>query len=54
MDIFTGVTFDWGFTAADIMTNVMTLFGGLAMFILLGLAIFFAPKIIDLVKKSAS
>lgn len=54
MDVFTGVTWDWGFTATDIITNAMILFGGLAMFILLGLSFFFAPKIIQLIKTAAS
>lgn len=53
MDLFTGVTWDWGFTAADIMTNVMALFAGIALFVLLGLAFYFAPKIIQLIKTAA-
>lgn len=52
-NVFSGVTWDWGFTAADIVTNAMTLFGGLALFILLGLAFYFAPKIIQLIKEAA-
>jgi hypothetical protein len=54
MNIFSGVTWDWGFTATDILTNAMVLFGGLSLFILLGLSFYFAPKIIQLIKTAAS
>lgn len=53
-NIFQGITWDWGFTAGDIITNAMALFAGLSLFILLGLAFYFAPKIIQLIKTAAS
>ncbi|MCY7486718.1 hypothetical protein [Paenibacillus alvei] len=50
MDIFNGIKIDWGFSAADIWSNSMFVVSSLAAFILLGIAVGFAPKIIGLVK----
>lgn len=51
MNLFTGVTnVDWGFTASDIFTNGVALFSFLAAFVLLGIAIKFAPKLVEMVK----
>ena len=52
MDLFTGLTFDWGFTAGDIFSNGMTIVGALAGFVLLGIAIKFAPALIGLIRKA--
>lgn len=53
MDLFTGVTtVAWGFDAGDIWSNGVKIFTFLAMFILLGIAINFAPRLIDLAKNS--
>lgn len=53
MNLFDGVTLNWGFDAADIVSNGATLLGSLGGFVLLGLAVYFAPKLIDLVKNAA-
>lgn len=51
MNLFSAVTtVDWGFDASDIFTNGVALFGFLAGFVLLGLAIKFAPKLVEMVK----
>lgn len=51
MNIFEGVTkIDWGFNAGDIWTNSMFIVASLSTFILLGLAVAFAPQIISLIK----
>lgn len=47
MDLFAGLTFNWGFSAGDIFKNSMVLIGGLAAFVLLGLAIKFVPELIN-------
>lgn len=52
-NIFDGATIAWGFTPADIIVNAGVLLGTLAGFVLLGLAFYFTPKIIDLVKGAA-
>lgn len=49
-NLFDGITIDWGFTAADIFSNGMALVGSLAVFVLLGIAIMYAPKLIDLIR----
>lgn len=49
-NLFEGITIDWGFTAADIFSNGMALVGSLAVFVLLGIAIMYAPKLIDLIR----
>ena len=50
------VVTDWTipFTASDIITNTIAVVASLGPIILLSLAIYFAPRIIDLVKKAAS
>lgn len=50
MDIFNGIKIDWGFSAADIWSNSMFIVASLGTFILLGIAVKFAPRIIGLVK----
>lgn len=51
MDIFAGLTtIDWGFEAADVFSNGMFIVSSLAGFILLGLAVGFAPQIVSLIK----
>ena len=44
----TGINF--GFTGSDILTNSTALVGGLATFVILGLAVAFAPKLISVIK----
>lgn len=41
---------DWGFTSSDVWTNSMTITASLAGFILLGIAVVFAPKIFGLIR----
>jgi len=43
-------TLDWGFTASDVWKNSMSVVSSLAGFILLALAIAFAPRIIAVLK----
>lgn len=50
MNIFDGLASDWGFDVADIWTSGMGIVGSLAPFILLGIVVAFAPKIIGLIK----
>ena len=52
MNLFNGLTFDWGFQAVDIFTNGMIIVGSLAAFILLGLAIRFVPELIYIIRDS--
>lgn len=55
MNIFSTVTtIDWGFDASDIFTNSMFLVSSLAAFILLGLAVIFAPKLFSLIRAAAT
>lgn len=55
MDIFAGVTsIDWGFSASDLWTNGMFIVKSLATFIVLGIVIRFAPRIIGLVRGAAT
>jgi len=49
---FSGVTIP--FTAGEILTAAVQLMTVLGPFVLLGLAIFFTPKLIQLVKQAAS
>lgn len=53
-NLFTGLTVDWGFSPMDIWTNGMTIVMSLALFVLLGIAIAYVPKIIELVKSAAA
>lgn len=41
---------NWGFQAQDIWSNGMTIVGSLATFIVLGIVVAFAPRIISLIK----
>jgi hypothetical protein len=50
MNLFTGVTLSWGFSAADIVTNSVFIVGALAAFVLLGIAISYAPIWIKTIK----
>lgn len=54
MYLFTGVTADWGFSAADIFTNGMFLVGAVAAFVLLGIAIKYVPVIIAMIKGASA
>jgi len=55
MNIFESVpSIDWGFTAADIFSNAIFIVGSLAAFVLLGLAINYAPAIIDTIRGAAA
>lgn len=42
----------WGFTAGDIFYNAMVIVASLALFVLLGLAIYMAPRLIHLIRKA--
>lgn len=46
--IFDG-TANWGFTGADIWSNGMLIVGSLATFVLLGIVVKFAPRIIKVI-----
>lgn len=50
MTVIGSTALNWGFTAQDVLSNSVTLFGTLAAFVLLGLAIAFAPRLISLVR----
>lgn len=54
MNIFDGVVTNWGFEAGDIWTSVMTIVGSVAPFLLLGIAVMFAPKAYTLIKSALS
>lgn len=54
MNIFDGVTTSWGFTAGDVWGSVMSVVGSVAPFLLLGIAVAFAPKAFALIKKATS
>lgn len=54
MNIFEGVTTSWGFEAADVWSNVMSVVGSVAPFLLLGIAVIFAPKAFALIRKAAT
>lgn len=43
----------WGFTALDILVNVMTIIGTLSLFILLAIAVKIVPNIIALIMDAA-
>lgn len=53
-NLFDGLTVDWGFTPMDIWSNGMAIVLSLALFVLLGIAIAYVPKIIELVKTAAT
>lgn len=53
-NLFEGLTVNWGFTPMDIWTNGMQITLSLAMFVLLGIAIAYVPKIIELIKGAAT
>ena len=44
----TGINF--GFTGSDVLTNSTALVEGLGTFVILGLAVAFAPKLISIIK----
>lgn len=44
----TGISF--GFTGSDVLTNSTDLVAGLATFVILGIAVAFAPRLISLIK----
>lgn len=44
----TGINF--GFTGSDVLNNSASLVEGLATFVILGLAVAFAPKLIGIIK----
>lgn len=54
MNIFDGVTTNWGFEAADIWSSTMTVVGSVAGFLLLGIAVAFAPKAFTLLRKATT
>lgn len=43
---------NWGFSPQDLLSNAMTLVGGLGQFILLGVAVAFAPLLIRLIRNA--
>jgi len=50
--IISASSINWGFSASDILSNSVTLFGTLAGFIILGLAFGFAPSLISLIRNA--
>jgi len=54
LNVFDGVTTSWGFTASDVWSNVMSVVGSVAPFLLLGIAVIFAPKAFSLIRKAAT
>lgn len=46
--IFTG-TADWGFGGSDIWSNAMMIVASLATFVILGIVVKFAPKVIAVI-----
>jgi hypothetical protein len=54
MNLFTGVTANWGFTAADIFTNGMFLVSSVAAFVLLGIAIRYVPSLIGIIRNAVA
>lgn len=52
MNIFDGVTTSWGFEAGDVWSSVMSVVTSLAPFLLLGIAVAFAPKVFGLIRKA--
>lgn len=51
-NLFSGITIDWGFSPADIFSNGMTLVVSLALFVLLGIAMMYAPALIKLIREA--
>lgn len=51
-NIFAGVTTDWGFDISDIWSSAMGIFSTLAIFIVFGIVIAFAPRLFTLVRKA--
>lgn len=51
-NLFNGITINWGFTAGDIFSNGMVLVGSLAIFVLLGIAMAYAPQLINLIREA--
>lgn len=49
-NIFAGSVTDWGFDISDIWSSSMGIFGTLAVFIVLGIVIGFAPQLMQLVR----
>jgi hypothetical protein len=54
VNLFSGVTIDWGFSAADVFTNGMFLVSSVAAFVLLGLAIKYVPALIGIIRNAVS
>lgn len=54
LNLFDGVTMNWGFTAGDVWSNGMVITASFATFILLGLAITYAPAIIALIRTAVA
>lgn len=52
MSVISSSAVNWGFTSGDVLSNSMSLFQTLVPFVLLGLAIAFAPKMIGLLKSA--
>lgn len=49
-NIFSGAATDWGFNVADIWSSSMGIFVTLAVFVVLGIAVGFAPELTQLVR----
>ena len=52
--LFTGTTFDWGFTPGDIISNSIPIVVGFAGFIVLAIALGYVPKWIEMIKTAVS
>ncbi|SDW82119.1 hypothetical protein SAMN04489725_11611 [Alicyclobacillus hesperidum] len=52
MSVISASAVNWGFTSNDVLSNSMALFSTLAGFVLLGIAIAFAPRLITLIKSA--
>lgn len=50
MSVISSSAVNWGFTANDVLSNSMALFGTLAGFVILGVAIAFTPRLISLIR----
>lgn len=49
-NILQGTTTDWGFDVSDIWSSSMGIFSTLAVFVVLGIVVAFAPRLIALVR----
>ena len=50
MNVIPSTGINWGFTGTDVLNNATWLIGGLTSFLLLVLAVTFAPYLIGLIK----